>query len=170
MDVKPSKLLQRGLGAHAADYRKGRTCETHGFGIGAFAYYRQILEKIIDGLLKDLEMFFSDDASLKKYQEELSKVQDGQNATAKIRIAKDLLPRQLQIEGENPLGRLYGVLSEGRHSGTDERCLELAELVRIVLVHLVEKVEFDKESGREITKSLSQIKQQLDKQIEKKSQ
>jgi hypothetical protein len=169
MAVKPSKLMEKGLGAHADDYRKGMTCESHGFGVGAFAYYRQIVENVIADLLKDLERYFSDDTGREKYHEAISGLKSSQNATEKIQVVKELLPRQLMIEGENPLGLLYGALSEGLHAGTDERCLELAEVVRHVLVTLVEKVEADKQSERSFRGVLPQIRQKLDKQIEKKS-
>lgn len=46
--------LARMLGDHVATYRKGLVCESQSYGIGAFAYYRRIVERLIDRLLNDI--------------------------------------------------------------------------------------------------------------------
>ncbi len=39
------------LGEHLKDYRKGLICENHSYGVGAYSYYRRIIENVIDDLL-----------------------------------------------------------------------------------------------------------------------
>jgi len=51
-EIKMDKNLEKTLGKHSATFRKGLVCESQGYGIGAFAYYRRITEEIIDELLE----------------------------------------------------------------------------------------------------------------------
>ena len=47
--------LERALGEHANLYKLGLACEGESFGIGAFAYYRRIVEQLIEGFVDQLE-------------------------------------------------------------------------------------------------------------------
>ena len=44
------------------------------------------------------------------------------------------------INGQNPLTLLHKALSVGVHESTDERCLERAHDVRVVLIELAERL------------------------------
>lgn len=57
-----------------------------------------------------------------------------------VESAKDAIPQSLLINGQNPLTLLYSALSIGIHEQTDEKCLELAHDVRVVLVELSERL------------------------------
>lgn len=46
--------MVRALGDHASSYKKGLICESHGYGIGAHAYYRRIVENIVNWLLEQV--------------------------------------------------------------------------------------------------------------------
>lgn len=54
-DIGISKDIKALLHEHEDIYKKGLICETHNFGIGAFAYYRRIVELIIDKLLESID-------------------------------------------------------------------------------------------------------------------
>ncbi len=73
------------------DYKKGKTCESHSYGIGAFAYYRRIIEDIIGELLEVIQDLMVGE-ELEKYREALERVRKTKNITDKISIVKDLLP------------------------------------------------------------------------------
>src|SRR5262245_14512595 len=45
--IEPPAVIKKALGRHLPDYRKGLVCESQGYGIGAFAYYRRIVEATI---------------------------------------------------------------------------------------------------------------------------
>ena len=57
----------------------------------------------------------------------------------------------------NPLSTLHGVLSEGLHQETDERCIELAMTIREVLVFLVNQVVATKASSSRFTESMRRL-------------
>ena len=60
-DVSTDPNIERMLGEHADYFKKGLICESQGYGIGAFAYYRRIVEEIIGQLLEDIAGLLSGD-------------------------------------------------------------------------------------------------------------
>ena len=119
-------------------FLKGRRCDNQGLGIGAFSYYRRIVEnhkaqildeiirvatKVAPGMVETLERAKSENQFLKA-----------------IESVKDSIPQSLLVNGHNPLTLLHSALSEGLHAQTDEQCLELAQAVRVVLAELAERI------------------------------
>ncbi len=51
----------------------------------------------------------------------------------------------------NPLSLLHGVLSEGLHAESDERCLELAVEAREIIVFLATQVAESKSAAKSFT-------------------
>lgn len=135
----PAKLTSL-LGQHSKLFFKGRQCEIHGQGIGAFAYYRRIVELVKEDIL---EMILSV-ARLSTGNEELiaelemaKKEQQFSKAVSKV---KHSLPVSLLISGHNPLTVLHDCLSKGIHELDDDECLKRATAVREVLAALVQRV------------------------------
>ena len=114
-DIRGDKRVEKLLGNRAAFWRKGLICESQAYGIGAFSYYRRIVELIIDDLIRDLRESIPFE-ELGQYEAGLEKVEKARQTSEKIAIARELLPQSLRPNGENPLGRLYETLSEGLHS------------------------------------------------------
>lgn len=155
-EIKTDKNLADLLGHHSPIYRKGLVCESQGYGIGAYAYYRRIVEEIIDELLKTISGLI-DPAELEKYQAALRDVQKETVTEKKIALVKDLLPPILRPQGNNPLSLLHGLLSEGLHGRTDEECLEDAAHIRDTLVFLVNQVILSKSSAKLFTDSMKKL-------------
>ena len=137
-------LVDRGLadvlGAYKDTYQKGLICEAQGYGIGAYAYYRRIVEQIIDSLLDTIDELIDGDRR-EIYDRALAETKKVGSATEKIALVKDLLPSSLRPERMNPLGILYDALSAGIHAKTDEECLELACSIRETVVFLIGQIQ-----------------------------
>jgi tetratricopeptide (TPR) repeat protein len=141
-----NKNLEEVLGDNLEIYKKGLYCENEGCGIGAFAYYRRVVENVIDGLLDDLDEAIRTDDTLKaddRYSYGLAyrRAKESKDATSKIECAFEMLPKDL-IEGisTNPLKMLHSALSIGLHSDPDEKCLHSAGDVRTALNYLVKGI------------------------------
>ena len=152
------KDFEKILGDNLNIYKKGLYCENEGCGIGAFAYYRRVVENTINGLLDDLAEVikvddrFSDDEKV-SYDAAYIRVKNAPNATDKIEIAIEIVPTVL-IEGiGNPLKTLHSSLSIGLHSEPDENCLQYAGEIRTALTYLM--------------KGISEMKKGTQKKIEK---
>jgi hypothetical protein len=118
----------------------GRRAENQGMGIGAFAYYRRVVEnqkvKIINEIIKVAQKIKAPPETIK----ELESARDGKRFTAAIESIKSAIPQVLLINGHNPLTLLHKALSEGLHAQTDEECLQLATSIRTILTDLAERL------------------------------
>jgi len=155
-DITGNKDIDRLLRNHYEHYRKGLICESQAYGIGALAYYRRIVEVIIDSLLDEIVSLMSGEELL-KYQEALRKSKETTVAQEKIDLVKDLLPPILRPDGINPLGVLHKCLSEGLHAETDEDCLESACLCREALIFLVSQIEASRIGAKKFTESMRKL-------------
>jgi len=155
-EIKLDKNLEKTLGKHSATFKKGLVCESQGYGIGAFSYYRRITEQIIDELLDSINDLI-DEANKEKYMLALIQAKKTRVTQEKIDLVKDLLPSILRPNNINPLGILHSELSEGLHAETDENCLEIATHLREVLTFLVNQIIQSKSSASRFTDSMKAI-------------
>jgi hypothetical protein len=118
----------------------GRRAENQGMGIGAFTYYRRVVEnqknKIIDEIIRVTNKISPDDPVI----QELEGAKGQFQFTKAVETIKHALPQSLLINGHNPLTLLYSTLSEGVHDHSDAECLELASDIRTVLFEFAEKL------------------------------
>ncbi|HMJ88563.1 MAG TPA: hypothetical protein VK530_02040 [Candidatus Acidoferrum sp.] len=145
---------------------KGRRAESQGMGIGAFGYYRRVVEnqknRIINEILKVCQRIGASSQVLREL--ELAKAET-QFYKAVQKIKKGI-PDVLKIDGHNPLLLLHSALSEGLHSQDDEQCLELATSIRVVLTELADRLDQALKDQTELKTSVSRL---LKQQIEKSS-
>ncbi len=151
--------LMKLIGPDRELFLRGRRSENLGLGIGAFVYYRRVIEgqknRIIDEIIKvstktgaDQEVI--DSLIAAKAETQFSKAIDS---------IKPAVPQALLINGHNPLTLLHSALSEGLHAQTDEACLELATSVRVVLAELSERLAQSMKDEAELNKALSRLMQ-----------
>jgi hypothetical protein len=155
-DISIDRTLKKTLGDRADYYKKGLICESQSYGIGAFAYYRRIIEEIIDELLTEIAGLMAGEEQ-DRYLEALEQVKKTKVTQDKIALVKDLLPPILRPDGMNPLSVLHDALSQGLHRESDERCIELAMTVREVLEFLVNEVTARKAAAASFTESMRKL-------------
>jgi len=160
-EIKMDKNLEKTLGKHSQTFRKGLVCESQGYGIGAFAYYRRITEEIIDELLDSI-IDLIEPENVDKYKTALEATKKTRVTQEKIELVKDLLPGILKPNGMNPLGVLHSELSEGLHAETDANCLENATHIKEILIFLINQIIQSKEAAKIFTSSMKTL-------LEKKS-
>jgi hypothetical protein len=135
----PARLI-RLFGDEREMFLKGRRCENHGLGVGAFVYYRRVVEnqknRILDEIIRVCEKSGARAEMINVLMDAKNEIQFSK-ALASV---KDAIPESLLVKGQNPLTLLHSALSGGLHGKTDEQCLELAHDVRVVLVELAERL------------------------------
>jgi len=147
------------LGEHATLFRRGADCEASGYGIGALAYYRRVVEQVIEDLLERVTPLLQGDAR-DQYLAALERTRSAPVVEDKIALVKDLLPPTLRPQGLNPLDTLYRALSEGlhaQHAQTDEQCLELAATISQSLVFLVQELRRSEKAQHKFTDSMRKL-------------
>lgn len=165
-DISIEKDLEKTLGEHAANYKKGLICERQGYGIGAYAYYRRIVEDVIDNLLDQIHDLL-DEKDKPIYENALREAQQGIVAKDKIALVKDLIPPELRPDNMNPLGILYETLSEGIHIETDEECLQAATDIREILTQLVEQISITHHTNESTLRFTDSMRKLLDGRSQK---
>jgi hypothetical protein len=121
-------------------FNKGLQSESLGLGIGAFSYYRQVVEEQKGRLLAEIAKVAQRLDAPKGLLDQLKAAEAETQFSTAVDAVKDALPEILQIEGRNPLVLLHSALSKGLHSGTDAECLQLAQSIRVVLAALAERI------------------------------
>lgn len=135
--LERNKDLQKFFGKDKENFNKGNVCLANGYGIGAFAYFRRIIEDNISNLLDSIASDEDADESMLNAIAELKAASPMSN---RIDIAKRALPPYLMMDGHNPLGAMYGILSEGVHVLSDEECLRRASVVKNCLLFMVSEL------------------------------
>ncbi|MEO5916746.1 MAG: hypothetical protein ABIS50_21135 [Luteolibacter sp.] len=152
----PRKFLDL-IDADKEAFLKGRRCETQGLGIGAFSYYRRVVEnqksRILAKILQVAELVNSEGTHIAALKNAIAETQFEKS----IRGVKDAIPQSLLIKGHNPLTVLHDKLSDGLHGRTDEECLEIAQSVRIILIELCDRINNALKDDKEITHALSTL-------------
>ncbi|MCF8476495.1 MAG: hypothetical protein K9G60_05665 [Pseudolabrys sp.] len=119
---------------------KGRRCENQGLGIGAFVYYRRVVENHKNQILNEIIRVSEKLNAPAETITTLNAAKAENQFSKAMESVKDAIPQALLINGANPLTLLHSALSVGLHAQSDEQCLELAHDIRVVLVELAERL------------------------------
>jgi hypothetical protein len=152
----PERLLKL-IEADADTFRKGRDCENQGLGIGAFSYYRRVVD---NQKIKIFEHVIAAATKLNASPELLAELEQAKNEPQfkrSVEILTKALPDMLQMEGQNPLKLLYGALSEGLHGWDDETCLSRAASIRIILAELADTVAAALKQKSELSNAVADL-------------
>ncbi len=146
----PTRLLKM-LDSEREYYLKGRRSENQGMGIGAFAYYRRVVENLKDRIFDEIIKVAESSSASKEFLDSVRTAKNENQFTRAVDSIKGAVPDSLLIDGHNPLLLLHNALSSGLHAQNDDECLGLAQSIRIVLTELAERLG-------EILKERSELK------------
>jgi len=132
--------LNKFIGTDRELFYKGFRSENMGLGIGAYGYYRRVVEnqkgQLIDEIIKVAKQINAPSPMLATLEE----AKNNHRFSDSVKTVKDAIPEVLKINGHNPLTLLHTALSKGVHELTEEECLRNAKNVRIVLSELCERM------------------------------
>lgn len=152
----PSRLMKL-IGPDREEFLKGRRCENQGLGVGAFIYYRRVVEaqknRILEEIIKVSEKLGAPKQKIETLRAAVTETQ----FTRALEMAKDVMPESLLINGHSPIKLLHSALSDGVHARSDEACMALATSVRVVLGELSDRLSQALKDEAELTKALSTL-------------
>lgn len=138
----------------------GRRAENRGMGIGAFAYYRRVVEnqkgRIIQEVAQVARKMGAKQDVLNLFE---AAAKETQFAKA-IETINAAIPSALRINGHNPLTLVHTALSDGLHDRTDAECLECAREIRLILTELAERMS-------QVLKEKSELDEAVGKLLER---
>lgn len=120
---------------------KGLTCEKKGLGIGAFTYYRRVVESQKSHLIAEILRVAEKLDASKAVQDVLKRAESEKQFARAVDMIKDVIPESLLVNAHNPLKLLHNALSIGVHVETDDNCLRIARDIRLVLADLAERLK-----------------------------
>lgn len=153
----PARVISL-IGPDKEIFLQGRRSENRGMGIGAFAYYRRVVEnqknRIIGEIGKVAARLGAKPETLQEFELAAKEVQ----FSKAIEQIKHGIPEVLLIDGHhNPLTLLHDALSEGLHADSDSECLEIAQAIRVVLTELAERISQALKKEAELTSAVSRL-------------
>lgn len=152
----PARLLKL-IGPDRDNFLKGRRCENQGLGVGAFVYYRRVVEHQKNRIFKEIVKVSEKIGATKEKIDILNAALLETQFTKALDMAKDAMPESLLINGHSPLKLLYRALSDGIHNLSDEDCLGYAASVRVVLGELSDRLSQALKDEVEITNALNRL-------------
>ena len=159
----PAKLITL-IGPDRENFLKGRRAENQGLGIGAFAYYRRVVEnqknRLLDAIIKAAKEESADPAITKLLEDAKNETQ----FSKAIENVKPGIPESLKLNGHNPLTLLHTALSEGLHADSDEDCLKYATHVRTILGMLAERMDMLRADREKLKAAFSELQNKNPKQ------
>ncbi|MGB7209052.1 MAG: hypothetical protein WBD27_10365 [Pyrinomonadaceae bacterium] len=152
------------LGDQYPYFVKGLKCEKIGCGIGAFSYYRRVIEtqkgrliEYISKVAKRLGASAAELAQLDEVIEKLDKAASEDQFSRALSNINHLIPESLRIDGHNPLSLIHKALSIGIHESNDDTCLKIAHSIRILLQDLAIRIKDTLRDDTEVKKALSDV-------------
>jgi hypothetical protein len=133
--------LQRLFQGDVELLKKGFRAEKWGFGVAAFTYYRQVVERQRDRLFDKIINAAVAVNAPQETVKNLEAAKANRQFSMSLKEAQLAFPASLMITGQNPMAVLHRVCSEAIHNLTDEECLDLATATRQVLIAFSERLD-----------------------------
>jgi hypothetical protein len=138
------------------NYKKALSNLAVSYGIGAFAYFRRIIENEIKKIVKDLAQL--DFEGSDKIKSALEVYESNHQMSNLIDSIGPYVPSSLIDNGNNLIKLLHQQLSGGLHEYSEEVCLEKAKQIDTVLRYVIKKVNSEKSELKEIRKAIDLLK------------
>jgi hypothetical protein len=154
--ARVERFIQAVSPADLALYRKGWGDEHVGNGIGAYAYYRRVVEDIWNKLLDRL-IEVATRASDAESEKQLTAAKGQWKFLQAVDDILPAVPPSLLIDTHNPLKLLHQAFSDGVHNLDDAECLRRAEDGRRVLHELLARMDEVLKNNKELTASIARL-------------
>jgi len=155
----PKRLFKIIGEANREYFLQARRAIARGLGIGAYSYYRRIIENTKFDLVSSvLEVAKATNASSAQV-ELLKKAQAETQFSKAIEMLRDVnaIPAVLLIDGHNPLALLHDLLSEGIHQLSDGECLERSKEAEVVLGEIADRMQIAMTERKAVKAAITSI-------------
>lgn len=137
-------------------YYKGINSLNEGYGIGAMAYFRRIIEKELINIIEDIKTL--PDAHSSEIQNLLDEHSTNPRISTIYENIFDHLPYSLKAIGDNPIKLLYKQTSEALHSLSENDSKEKAEKILQLLNFVILKINEERSEIKLIKETIKSLK------------
>jgi hypothetical protein len=158
-DPIPKRLFEILGESNRESFLQARRAVARSLGIGAYAYYRRIVENtkfdLVSAILRVAQ-------ATNAAPEHIALVESAQNERQFSKAIETLrgtaaIPPPLLIDGHNPLTLLHDLLSEGIHELSDADCLERAQHAETVLFDIADRMQTALTERKNVKAALASI-------------
>lgn len=135
---------------------KAKSLKNLNYGIGAFAYYRRIIEKELIKIIEEIKALPDSDEN--KIGQLLKDFEDNPKTYTIYENIFQYLPNSLKGLGDNVIQLLYKQTSEGLHSLKEKDCLERAESIDLLLDFTIRKINEEKSEIKSVKDAIKKLK------------
>lgn len=136
-------------------YKKALINLSQNYGIGAFAYFRRIIENEIQRLIQSIsELEFE---GVEDVKTALDKYTRDHQMSSLINVLNNHLPSSLKRLGGNPIALLYQQLSEGIHDSSEEVCTDKAKSIDALLTYTIKAINEENSSFKTAREALLKL-------------
>jgi hypothetical protein len=155
----PKRLFQVIGESNRNHFLQARRAIARGLGIGAYAYYRRIVENTKFDLVGSVLEVAQATNALPGQIELLKSAQSETQFSKAIVMLRDAsaIPGVLLIDGQNPLALLHDLLSVGIHKLSDQECLERAQDAEVIVCEIAERMATAITERKAVKAALSNI-------------
>ncbi len=164
----PSRVISL-IGPDRDIFIRGRRAENQGLGVGAFAYYRRVVENEKGRLITEVAKVAKKLGASSEVLQQFKQAAEETQFSKAVESIKTAIPNALYIDGHNPFTLLHSALSEGIHAGSDEECLEMATSIRVVLTELAERISMVLKDEAELKQAIVNLMNRSKKQSDSAS-
>ena len=152
----PADILKE-LGEDADLYQKALRNMAEGYGIGACAYFRRLIEKYITPLLQLLLEIKKEEGATDLELQKIEAAIKGKEFSTKTEFAADIAPESIKIQGMNPLRKLHELLSISLHSLEEEKAMEVADALSNTLQFVIRQLRTHYEERKAYIESMKKL-------------
>lgn len=124
-------------------------------GIGAFAYFRRIIENEIKRLVTDISTLSDNETEM---AEAITKYEQNHQMNTLIDKLTGHLPSSFSSLGDNPIKLLYEQASIGIHSLSEEECLDKAMNIDTVLKFVVKQINSERTEMKSVKDAMKNLR------------
>ena len=129
-----------------------------GYGIGACAYLRRLLEKYINPLL---QLLYEVKQETGATPEDLKAIQEAiisKDFTSKTKFAAEIAPASIIVEGHNPLKEIHERLSVGIHTLDEKTANTYAQEIKNALEFIIRSLKRTHEERKAFAAQIKKIR------------
>lgn len=156
-EIEISSTLKKYLSDEdQTNYKRALTCLSISYGIGAYAYFRRIIENEIKRIVTDISGLEFE--GVEYVRNALVNFEKDFQMSKLIDVINKHLPTSLKELGDNPIRLLYEQLSGGIHEFTDKECVDKAVSIDVLLNYVVRKVNEEKYQLNDVRNAMNKLR------------
>lgn len=157
-DIQTPSNMRKFLGTSEPIYKNALISLSVGFGIGALAYMRRVVENKARDILLLLAAIQEAEGASADDVKAVRKLAEGRLVEPILKRAAELLPDHLKLKGKkNPIELIYDNASGEIHAGTEDDAIDKAMAIRVALEYVMPPLQRQIEGRQEYLDAMSKL-------------